>query len=187
MKITSVELFFPVNLITDTVLAAVKIIIDDKLVISGMRLIKNNEKTFVAMPQRKDQEGKFINITYPIDRELRQHIEDAVIYRYNCSKKAFRFAREAMPSDYLELFIRSITAQEYDKPFVGFCEKALDNCTESEIIELQFPHIQAKVDAFPYLALLELLLVEKPIKDHIDLLMELCDNVPGMYEQMPKA
>lgn len=61
----------------------VSITIDDCFVVHGIRIIEGNEKLFLAMPSRRNNDGEYIDMAYPINSETREMIEAKVLDRYN--------------------------------------------------------------------------------------------------------
>ena len=59
------------------------IIIDDCFAVHDIRIIEGNEGLFIAMPSRKVGEGNFRDIAHPINAEMRQVLEDAVLKAYH--------------------------------------------------------------------------------------------------------
>lgn len=57
--------------------------LDNVLKINGIRIIEGNERMFAAMPNRKVGDDKYIDYVYPINKELREKIEAAIIEEYN--------------------------------------------------------------------------------------------------------
>ncbi len=57
--------------------------LDGELKINGIRIIEGNERMFAAMPNRKVSNEKYIDYVYPINKELRQKIETAILEEYN--------------------------------------------------------------------------------------------------------
>ncbi len=57
--------------------------LDGVLKINGIRIIEGNERMFAAMPNRKVGDDKYIDYVYPINKELREKIEAAIIEEYN--------------------------------------------------------------------------------------------------------
>ena len=89
MKITDVKInLMPSN---KPLKAFVSITVDECFVIHDLRIIKNDMKTFVAMPSKKiqDSQGKDIykDIAHPINAKAREQIEDAVMQAYDKAKK----------------------------------------------------------------------------------------------------
>ena len=58
------------------------IILDDCLAIHDIKIIEGNNRLFVAMPSKK-QEDKFYDYVHPIVSTLRQEIEDSIIKEFN--------------------------------------------------------------------------------------------------------
>ncbi|HIU40512.1 MAG TPA: SpoVG family protein [Candidatus Aphodocola excrementigallinarum] len=56
--------------------------LDGVLKINGIRLIEGNTRLFAAMPNRKVGDDKYIDYVYPINKELREKIEKAIIEEY---------------------------------------------------------------------------------------------------------
>lgn len=57
--------------------------LDGVLKINGIRIIEGNSRMFAAMPNRKVADDKYIDYVYPINKELREKIEEAIIEEYN--------------------------------------------------------------------------------------------------------
>jgi len=57
--------------------------LDGVLKINGIRIIEGNERMFAAMPNRKVADDKYIDYVYPVNKELREEIEKAIIEEYN--------------------------------------------------------------------------------------------------------
>lgn len=62
--------------------AVVSITIDDCLAIHDIKVIEGDEKLFVAMPSRKDENGMFRDIVHPIDSETRENLEEVILEAY---------------------------------------------------------------------------------------------------------
>lgn len=58
------------------------IILDDCLAIHDIKIIEGDNRLFVAMPSKK-QEDKFYDYVHPIVSTLRQKIEDSIIKEFN--------------------------------------------------------------------------------------------------------
>jgi stage V sporulation protein G len=79
MKITSVN----VTVANQGKLRAyVVIVINDGLVIHGLRIIEGESGLFVSMPSGKQQDETFIDVAYPSNRETRELIERSVLTEY---------------------------------------------------------------------------------------------------------
>jgi stage V sporulation protein G len=81
LRITEVR----VSLRDDAKLKAfASITLEDCFVIRGLKVIEgNNSRMFVAMPSRKRPDGRHQDLAHPITKDMRQHIEEIIIQRYN--------------------------------------------------------------------------------------------------------
>lgn len=57
--------------------------LDGVLKINGIRIIEGNSRMFAAMPNRKVADDKYIDYVYPVNKELREEIERAILEEYN--------------------------------------------------------------------------------------------------------
>lgn len=57
--------------------------LDGVLKINGIRIIEGNSRMFSAMPNRKVSDDKYIDYVYPVNKELREEIERAILEEYN--------------------------------------------------------------------------------------------------------
>jgi len=79
MEITEVR----ISLRDDAKLKAfASITLDDCFVIRGLKIIKGQTGTFVAMPSRKRKDGDYQDIAHPINNSTRQWMEDIVLKEY---------------------------------------------------------------------------------------------------------
>ena len=62
--------------------AIVSVTFDDMLVIHDIKVIQGAEKTFIAMPSKKNADGHFSDIAHPINAEMRRELEDKVLEAY---------------------------------------------------------------------------------------------------------
>ncbi|AYU53969.1 septation regulator SpoVG [Staphylococcus debuckii] len=80
MKVTDVRLR---KIQTDgRMKALVSITLDDAFVVHDLRVIEGNSGLFVAMPSKRTPDGEFRDIAHPINSDMRQEIQDAVIKVY---------------------------------------------------------------------------------------------------------
>ncbi|HEC2180339.1 TPA: septation regulator SpoVG [Staphylococcus delphini] len=81
MKVTDVRLR---KIQTDgRMKALVSITLDESFVIHDLRVIEGNSGLFVAMPSKRTPDGEFRDIAHPINSEMRQEIQDAVMKVYD--------------------------------------------------------------------------------------------------------
>ncbi|MDE5564519.1 MAG: septation regulator SpoVG [Oscillospiraceae bacterium] len=62
--------------------AIVSITIDDMLAVHDIKVVQGDDRLFIAMPSRKDENGMFRDTVHPIHREGRQMIEESVLDAY---------------------------------------------------------------------------------------------------------
>ena len=62
--------------------AFASITLDDCFVIRGLKIIKGQTGTFVAMPSRKRKDGDYQDIAHPINNSTRKWMEDIVLAKY---------------------------------------------------------------------------------------------------------
>ena len=81
MKVTDVRLR---KIQTDgRMKALVSITLDEAFVIHDLRVIEGNSGLFVAMPSKRTPDGEFRDIAHPINTDMRQEIQDAVMKVYD--------------------------------------------------------------------------------------------------------
>lgn len=81
MKVTDVRLR---KIQTDgRMKALVSITLDEAFVIHDLRVIEGNSGLFVAMPSKRTPDGEFRDIEHPINSDMRQEIQDAVMKVYD--------------------------------------------------------------------------------------------------------
>ena len=62
--------------------AMVSVTFDDCFVVSGLKVIEGQNGAFVSMPNRKTADGEYIDTCFPITKEFRQELIDAVLKEY---------------------------------------------------------------------------------------------------------
>lgn len=63
--------------------ALVSITIDDMFAVHDIKVVQGDERLFVAMPSRKDENGIFRDIVHPISASSRKVFEDTILDAYN--------------------------------------------------------------------------------------------------------
>ena len=66
----------------DKLKAFASVTFDDCFVVRGLKIISGNGGMFVAMPSRKRPDGSYQDIAHPINNEMRDRLEQAVISEY---------------------------------------------------------------------------------------------------------
>ena len=65
------------------VVALATIEIDNCFVVNDIKVLEGENGLFIGMPNRKTSNGEYRDIAYPINRETRQLIQNAIIEEYN--------------------------------------------------------------------------------------------------------
>lgn len=86
MKITEVKVFLARE--EGRLKAYATIVFDACFIIRDLKVIEGNKGLFVSMPSRKRKDGTFRDLVHPLNAEMRQTIEDAVINEYNRAAEA---------------------------------------------------------------------------------------------------
>ncbi len=74
--------------------AVVSVTIEDAIVIHDIKVIEVDGKTFIAMPSRRDEEGRFKDIVHPISAEARKQLEDQILAEYRKALSQFPASME---------------------------------------------------------------------------------------------
>jgi stage V sporulation protein G len=80
MNITDIKIrkIFPEGKIR----AIVSIIIDGDFAVHDLKVIEGVERLFIAMPNRRSEDGRFQDIVHPITSEAREQIESSILEKY---------------------------------------------------------------------------------------------------------
>lgn len=62
--------------------ALVSITVDEEFAIHDIKVIQGQERYFVAMPSRKEENGTFRDIAHPIKADVRQSLEEKILAAY---------------------------------------------------------------------------------------------------------
>jgi stage V sporulation protein G len=63
--------------------AIVSITLDGDFSVHDLKVIEGLERLFVAMPNRRSQDGRFQDVVHPISQEARTQLENAVLAAYH--------------------------------------------------------------------------------------------------------
>ena len=63
--------------------AIVSVTFENQFVVHDIKVIEGQNGLFIAMPSRKTPDGEFKDIAHPINAEMRQVVEDAVLKAYH--------------------------------------------------------------------------------------------------------
>jgi stage V sporulation protein G len=73
---------YPVDEPKGSTVAFANVGINDTVAISGIRVVQGEKGTFVTMPQSQDKEGKYHDIAFPVNGDLRKEMNKAVLAEY---------------------------------------------------------------------------------------------------------
>ncbi len=82
MKITSVRVS-KVEKENSRMKGLASITLDDCFVVSDIRVIEGDKGLFIAMPSRKQTDGSYRDIAFPINSETRGYFEETIINEFN--------------------------------------------------------------------------------------------------------
>ena len=63
--------------------ALISLTVGGDLAVHDIKVIDGPERTFVAMPSRREETGRYRDIIHPITAEARLELEEAVLAAYN--------------------------------------------------------------------------------------------------------
>ena len=69
--------------------AVVSITVDDMLAVHDIKVVQGDERLFVAMPSRKDENGVFRDIIHPISPSARKMFEENILEAYERQMAAY--------------------------------------------------------------------------------------------------
>ncbi len=81
MEITDIKIRRIIN--EGRLRAVVSVTFDNMLAVHDIKVVQGNERLFVAMPSRKDENGVFRDIVHPISVAARKMIEDQILEAYH--------------------------------------------------------------------------------------------------------
>lgn len=86
MRITSIEIRKIKN--AGTIKAVASIVLDDAICINRIEIVERRDGMFISFPIRRNREGRIFNIAHPINSEIREKIQKAIIqeYKEKCSE-----------------------------------------------------------------------------------------------------
>ncbi len=81
MKITSVKVK-KLEIENKRLLGSASIVIDNEFIITGIKIIRGDNRLFVAMPSEKMPDNTFKDVAHPLNMECRQKLENAILKEY---------------------------------------------------------------------------------------------------------
>lgn len=83
MEITNVRITKNSSILKDSKIRGfVSITIDNAIAINGIRVIEGKKGMFLSFPDRKNKNGEYSDIAFPINNEAREQITEAVMKAY---------------------------------------------------------------------------------------------------------
>lgn len=79
-----------INSAIPTLKALASITIDDCFVVRNIKIIEGKNGLFFSMPTYKTNDGEYKDICFPINRETRQQISDAIFNEYNANQESIK-------------------------------------------------------------------------------------------------
>jgi len=62
--------------------AVASVTFDNEFVVHDIKVIESHNGLFIAMPSRKTPDGDFKDIAHPINAEVRERLQSAILERY---------------------------------------------------------------------------------------------------------
>lgn len=62
--------------------AVVSVTLSDMIAVHDIKVVQGDERLFVAMPSRKDENGVFRDIVHPISPAARKMLEESILEAY---------------------------------------------------------------------------------------------------------
>ena len=82
MKLTDIKIRKLFDEEDNRLKAIISVTIDNCLAVHDIKVVEGDDRLFVAMPSRKDENGIFRDIVHPIDADARKEIEDDILREY---------------------------------------------------------------------------------------------------------
>ncbi len=84
MEITDVKIYpFDTSRIGGRVRAVAEIVIDDQLMIKGIKLVESKHGgLFISFPKKQSSKGKFVDIIQPISPEFQEQVRRVIVDKY---------------------------------------------------------------------------------------------------------
>ena len=73
---------YPILEPKNNVMANASVTINDLIAINGIRVVEGSNGLFATMPQTKDSKGNYRDVAFPVTKELRQQLNEAIVNQY---------------------------------------------------------------------------------------------------------
>lgn len=84
MTITEVRITL---LQTPPCIGLASVTLEDVFVVTGIRIMDGKKGLFVSMPSRKNKEGDYQDICFPVTADFREYLHEKVLQEYNAKYK----------------------------------------------------------------------------------------------------
>lgn len=74
------------------------ITIDDCFVVKGILIMEGKNGLFMSMPSKRDKNGDYKDICFPITKDARQQISDEIMKQYNNISNDIQYEKEERQS-----------------------------------------------------------------------------------------
>ena len=82
MEITSVKVK-KINEENSRLVGAASVVVDKEFIIKDIKIIKGDDRLFLAMPSQKMPDGSNADIAHPLNVECRKKFEDIILAEYD--------------------------------------------------------------------------------------------------------
>ena len=109
LAVTSVQVYpFKEGPFTGKMLAKASIVLNDQLQVRGLRIMEGENGLFVGYPNDPFYKGEdFRSVCFPMTRQLREHIENCVLEKYQASLDPVDWkVRFRLDNDTLETIVK---------------------------------------------------------------------------------
>lgn len=83
--------------------AVVSITLDDMIAVHDIKIVQGDERLFVAMPSRKEENGIFRDIVHPISSSARRLLEESIIESYEKQLAEMKEEEESISGEGTEI------------------------------------------------------------------------------------
>jgi len=83
----------------DRLRAWATITLNNAFVVKGIRIIRGNQRVFVAMPSKQQKDGKYQDIAHPISKDFRDFLEHRILAVYHQVESESEGGMRAAPGD----------------------------------------------------------------------------------------
>lgn len=82
MKSTITDVHFRKITGTGKLKAIVSIVLDNEIAVHDIKVIQSDDRLFIAMPNRKDENGIYRDIVHPLTTDVRRDLENVILTEY---------------------------------------------------------------------------------------------------------